>query len=201
MRDRRCQEKEGPLERDDVSVSVFPTFGYSEDAIDALESALEERFGNVEVARDVHPGAGAAEIFFVIAAEGGVFIAKVFLETLVSEQTKALRAAMIAALKTRLRDWQGRTITCPLRIDVEGIRLYFRHLDNDVVLRERVQAALPLLEASLGSPPEYTPARVRSDGVGIPPIEGRGYYWDVQSSSWQRAPVDWVGEVCPPDAG
>jgi hypothetical protein len=203
LRYRRHQAKEGLLERDDGSVSVFPMYGYSEDAIDALESALEESFGNVEVARDVHPGAGAAEIFFVIqvaVGAGGAIYAKKFLETLASEHAKALNAAIVSALK-KWRDRQGRIRTDALRIDVGGIRLYFRHLDNGAVLRERAQAALPLLEASVDTAPERTPARVRSDGVALPAIEGCGYYWDVPSSSWQRAPVDWVGEVCPPDAG
>jgi hypothetical protein len=175
-------------------------YGYSEDAIDALETALEEPFCNVEVARAVHPGAGAAEIFFVIAAAGGVIYAKAFLETLASEHAKAVNAAIVSALKKR-RDGQERTSTFPLRIDVGGIRLYFRRMDNEAVLRDRAQAALPLLEANMGTTPERTPARVRSDGVAIPAIEGRGYYWDLQSSSWQSVPVDWVGEVCPPDAG
>jgi len=186
--------------RDDVSVSVFPMYGYSEDAIDALESALEESFDNVKVARGVHPGAGAAEVFFIIAAAGGAIYARAFLETLASEHAKAVNAAIVSALRKR-RDRQEGTRTFPLRIDVGGIRLYFRRLDNDAVLRERTQAARPLLEASLGTIPERTSATVRPDGVAIPAIEGRGYYWNLQSSSWQRVPVDWVDEVCPPDAG
>ena len=59
------------MQRDYISVSVFPLYGYSADAIDALESVLKEPFGDVEVARNVHPGAGAAEMFFVIAAAAG----------------------------------------------------------------------------------------------------------------------------------
>ena len=85
MRHRRCQEKEGPLERNVGSVSVFPRYGYSEDAIDVLESALEEQFGTVEVTRDIIPAAGAAEIFFTIAAAGGGIYATAFLATLGSE--------------------------------------------------------------------------------------------------------------------
>jgi hypothetical protein len=188
------------MERDAGSVSVLPMFGYSEEAVDALERALKEHFGTVEVARPIHPGAGAAEIFFVIVAAGGAVYAKAFLETLASEHAKAVNTAIVSALK-KWRDRQGRIRTDALRIDVGGIRLYFRHLDNGEVLRERAQAALPLLQASLGTTPERTPVRIRSDGVGIPAIEGRGYFWDVPSSSWQRVPIDWVGEVCPPDAG
>jgi hypothetical protein len=191
------------LERDDVSVSVFPTYGYSEDAIDALERALKEHFGTVEVARAVHPGAGAPEIFFVIqvaVGAGSAIYAKKFLETLASEHATALNATIGSALK-KWRDKRGRICTDALRIDVGGIRLYFRHLNNDAVLRERVQAALPLLEANTRTTPERTPAGVGSDGFPLPVIEGRGYYWDVQSSSWQSVPIDWVGEVCPPDAG
>src|SRR5215207_5293438 len=120
MRYGRRQAKEGLLERDEGSVSVFPRYGYAEDAIDALTRALEEQFGNVEVARHVHPGAGAAEMFFVIAAAGGAIYAKAFLETLASEHAKALNAAIVSALKKR-RDRQGRTGTFPLRIDVGGI--------------------------------------------------------------------------------
>lgn len=67
---------------------------------------------------------------------------------------------------------RNRASTFPLRIDVGRIRLYFCGLDNDDVLRERAQAALPILEASLGSTPERTSARVRSDTVVIPAIEG-----------------------------
>jgi hypothetical protein len=188
------------LKLNDESVLVYTLYAYSEDAIVNLERALEDAFGKVKVNRLDHPAGGAAEMFFLIVASGGAIYAKAFLETLAAEHAKSLNAAIIAALKRRPIHGQG-TYSVPLRIDVDGIRLYFRHLANEAVLQERSKAALPLLEASLAAGPEQTPAYTRPDGVGIPAIEGRGYYWDLHSSSWKPVSIDWVGEVCPPDAG
>ena len=184
----------------DESVMVQTLYAYSEDAIANLEVALTGAFGKVRVGRMDLPAGGAAEMFFLIAASGGALYAKAFLETLASEHAKSLNAAIIAALKRRPIHGKG-TYSVPLRIDVGGIRLYFRHLANEAVLRDRAEAALPLLEASLASGPQQSPPYMRADGVGIPAIEGRGYYWDLQTSSWKPVSIDWVGEVCPPDAG
>lgn len=184
----------------DGSVLVQTLYAYSEDVIVSLECALKYAFGTVKVQRLDHPAGGAAEMFFLIAASGGVLYAKAFLETLASEHANSLNAAIISALKSR-PGLDVEATACALRIDVGGIRLYFRHLANEAVLQERAKAALPLLETSLTSDPEYSPAHVRPDGIHIPAINGRGYFWDSLSSSWKPVPIDWVGEVSPPDAG
>lgn len=192
--------EEGGLNPNHDFVLVQTLYAYSEDAIVNLEVAFKDPFGNVKIDRLDYPAGGAAEMFFLIAASGGAIYAKAFLETLAAEHAKSINSAIIAALERRPGQGEG-IYSVPLRIDVGGIRLYFRHLANDAVLQERAKAALPLLEASLTSDPEHSPAHIRPDGIHIPAIEGRGYYWDLRSSSWKRVPIDWVGEVCPPDAG